>query len=474
MNNRKNRSILLFLLLVVFLLNACSSADTSVSPTPEALSWQQQYDLGLRYLSEGNYQEAILAFTAAIEIDPNQAPAYISRGDTYTLAEQYEDAASDFILYIALESQSQEAYIKLSNVYSFLSLDEEIEEILKTGHELIGDEKIISSLKAPEILPIISTWHRPPFLIADDIRYLTFDGDFGNNQTHDWFFSRTEDWACIKRGENLFLINFDGQEFYPTPYKSHTPIWRYIAFEGDIVYLLEKVDDASHPTYAYNMNTKGYNSSDWMDVEDLHWNPKYVWDFTTERTYEISSQAIVFFDRVPNSLSRADYIRLDLGLLLEVEDDMYDMILDYNWDLREPQSSWKSPYLSVEGSTTDEEGRTVSPRCYVKGNELIIPGPFQDATVFSDGIAAVLIDGAWHYIDESGQKITEESFDSGDFPISEGLIAVEKDGKWGYINRSGEVIIEYRYEATRPLYHGLAWVKEDGLWGVADLSQYII
>ena len=32
-------------------------------------AWQEQYDLGMRYLNDGNYEEAIIAFTAAIEID---------------------------------------------------------------------------------------------------------------------------------------------------------------------------------------------------------------------------------------------------------------------------------------------------------------------------------------------------------------------------------------------------------------------
>lgn len=45
------------------------------------LTWQEQYDLGVQYLSEGNYTETIIAFTAAIEIDPKQAPAYVGRGD---------------------------------------------------------------------------------------------------------------------------------------------------------------------------------------------------------------------------------------------------------------------------------------------------------------------------------------------------------------------------------------------------------
>ena len=66
-------------LLLGFLLCACGQSV----PT-----WQEQYDLGVRYLSEGNYEEAILAFTAAIEIDPKQAPAYVGRGDAYFTAAQ--------------------------------------------------------------------------------------------------------------------------------------------------------------------------------------------------------------------------------------------------------------------------------------------------------------------------------------------------------------------------------------------------
>ena len=46
-------------------------------------AWQEKYDLGVRYLSEGNYQEAILAFEAAIEIDPKRAEAYLGLADVY-------------------------------------------------------------------------------------------------------------------------------------------------------------------------------------------------------------------------------------------------------------------------------------------------------------------------------------------------------------------------------------------------------
>ena len=50
----------------------------------KAPTWQEQYDLGVKYLSEGNYEEAIIAFTAAIEIDPKRPEAYIGLADVYT------------------------------------------------------------------------------------------------------------------------------------------------------------------------------------------------------------------------------------------------------------------------------------------------------------------------------------------------------------------------------------------------------
>ena len=60
--------------LLLLTLAACSKAPEA-EPADEAPGWQAKYDLGVRYLSEGKYEEAILAFTAAIEIDPKNADA---------------------------------------------------------------------------------------------------------------------------------------------------------------------------------------------------------------------------------------------------------------------------------------------------------------------------------------------------------------------------------------------------------------
>ena len=88
------RTLSLLLALVLLLtLCGCGKKDGGAA-------WQEQYDLGVRYLSDGNYEEAIIAFTAAIEIDPKRAEAYAGRGDAYLgqgAADEYLSAAfTDF------------------------------------------------------------------------------------------------------------------------------------------------------------------------------------------------------------------------------------------------------------------------------------------------------------------------------------------------------------------------------------------
>ena len=73
---KKCLSLALCLVLALGIIG-CGGGGTSAG------TWQEKYDLGIRYLSEGNYQEAILAFEAAIRIDPKRADAYLSLAQTY-------------------------------------------------------------------------------------------------------------------------------------------------------------------------------------------------------------------------------------------------------------------------------------------------------------------------------------------------------------------------------------------------------
>ncbi|MCI8941381.1 MAG: tetratricopeptide repeat protein [Dorea sp.] len=123
-------------------LCACATAENSTT-------WQEQYDLGIRYLSEGNYEEAIIAFTTAIEIDSKRAAAYVGRGDAYMLSGKTEEnlatAQADYEQAIELDETLMEAYLDLSDVYTLAGNREKALEILQQAFEKIGDREEIRS-----------------------------------------------------------------------------------------------------------------------------------------------------------------------------------------------------------------------------------------------------------------------------------------------------------------------------------------
>lgn len=87
------RRIVSFLLSVCMVLGLCACGQKADVKVPSNVStWQEQYDLGLRYFSEGNYEEAIIAFIAAIEIDPKNADTYLGLADVYIALGQTEEA----------------------------------------------------------------------------------------------------------------------------------------------------------------------------------------------------------------------------------------------------------------------------------------------------------------------------------------------------------------------------------------------
>ncbi len=72
-------------------MSLCVAMFVSCGKTVEA-KWQEQLDLGMRYLEEMDYENAILSFNKAIEIDPRQAESYLGLADAYIMMEDYETA----------------------------------------------------------------------------------------------------------------------------------------------------------------------------------------------------------------------------------------------------------------------------------------------------------------------------------------------------------------------------------------------
>lgn len=145
---KKTQAVILFLTAFSLTLSACGQ---------KVSTWQEQYDLGVRYLEDGNYEEAIIAFTAAIEIDPKQSAAYTGRGDAYmsivstldaeasqdVIAEYFGNAEKDYLEAVSLTPKDADIYLKLADLYIAMGDREAASAILQQGYEETGNQQLL-------------------------------------------------------------------------------------------------------------------------------------------------------------------------------------------------------------------------------------------------------------------------------------------------------------------------------------------
>ena len=122
------------LLLAVFFCASCGK---------DMATWQEKYDLGIKYLEESNYEEAVLAFSEAIKIDSKQPKVFIGRGDAYVMIEDdYKKAIADYEQALELDELCIEAYISLSDIYLCKEDTEKAKAVLKEGYKITKNDRL--------------------------------------------------------------------------------------------------------------------------------------------------------------------------------------------------------------------------------------------------------------------------------------------------------------------------------------------
>lgn len=136
---KQNLIRLLAVCLCAVLLVACGGAA----------NWIEQYDLGMRYLSEENYQEAILAFTEAIGVDPNRAELYIRRAGAYVYSGETADnlaaALADYEAAKELDSADANLWLGLADLYIRQGEMIKALETLEEGLEATGGNEEVQA-----------------------------------------------------------------------------------------------------------------------------------------------------------------------------------------------------------------------------------------------------------------------------------------------------------------------------------------
>ena len=131
-------------------------------------------DLGNKYLTEQNYEEAVIAFNRAIEIEPTNVDAYLGIADSY-IGLTNQNMPADAMVASAKDemisnldpynlSDGAEEKVKIESLYApALKYCDDVLKTLKSGYELTSDEAV--KTKIDEITELKSAIER----IRDDI-----------------------------------------------------------------------------------------------------------------------------------------------------------------------------------------------------------------------------------------------------------------------------------------------------------------
>ncbi|MCR5460134.1 MAG: WG repeat-containing protein [Acetatifactor sp.] len=149
---------------------------------------------------------------------------------------------------------------------------------------------------------------------------------------------------------------------------------------------------------------------------------------------------------------------------------------------------------------------------YVQGQKIL--GPYDDASTFYNGLAAVKKGDNWIIINKKGDEVGAGSFkdvvllDNGEYVMKDVMVASDGkyygiydakgnpknefsapkidfcmndwlafqdgSGKWGFVDLAGEVQIKPGYEEALSFSNGLAAVKKDGNWGYVNHDNVMV
>ena len=109
-----------------------------------------------------------------------------------------------------------------------------------------------------------------------------------------------------------------------------------------------------------------------------------------------------------------------------------------------------------------------------EGKEVVAP-KYDLAYGFTEGLAAVRLNGKYGYINETGKEVVPPKYDF-TWKFIGGYAAVKLAGKTGFIDLSGKEVVAPIYEEANNYhgaccYKGMAHVKENGKWKIIALKK---
>ena len=280
----KKRNIYYILLIVILLLTACGK---------KAQTWQELYDLGEKYLLEENYEEAIVAFTSAIELDPKQAVIYIGRGDAYAKYQDEENylelALADYSQALELDDTIPEAYLGMADVYVQQKNYEQALEILQKGQENTGASEIDEQIGMLEEMQSDANTEETGEESDSSENLSTAAGDVLLENEELTVIKQDERTAAITlKGlsikDSYSIMDMDGQDFWLWEVAMYLDNGTRLSIKTDCenVFLLDDnaVCTIDETTQIFSGADSDYNNIFTEEIEMSHTSDSITWTFT--------------------------------------------------------------------------------------------------------------------------------------------------------------------------------------------------
>ncbi|MFI5151149.1 MAG: WG repeat-containing protein [Bacteroidia bacterium] len=147
-------------------------------------------------------------------------------------------------------------------------------------------------------------------------------------------------------------------------------------------------------------------------------------------------------------------------------------IFDRIRDMERGENVDKSLTLFHPADTITERWGFINPE-----GKLIIPFQFEKVADFSEGMAAVCLNGQWGFVNTKGEIVIVPKFDD-DFEhtlgFKGGLALIHQNGLIGFIDKSGKQVVPAVYSKARDFSEGLAPVKVGERWGYINTAGKIV
>jgi|GEM_PF-6907063 len=121
-----------------------------------------------------------------------------------------------------------------------------------------------------------------------------------------------------------------------------------------------------------------------------------------------------------------------------------------------------------------------------KNFNIVIPGQFDRAYPFNDGLALAAADWKYGFIDKTGKFAIEPIYDAAIFNSSydyksfaDGLapVAIENSNgelEYGYIDKTGKTVVPFQFEYAGTFKNGYALVVKNGKYGIMNKSGALV